>query len=69
METAAAILVQVLFASSDELRRQLNTAIDPTKTNPQAAAEFLKPWYQAALLMVKKAENFDQSATPRPAGL
>jgi hypothetical protein len=68
METAAAILVQVLFASSDELRKQLNTAIDPTKTNPQAAAELLKPWYRAALRVVRSAEDFDQSATSRPAG-
>ncbi|HVB57780.1 MAG TPA: hypothetical protein VNE63_15325 [Candidatus Acidoferrales bacterium] len=68
METAAAILVQALFASSDELRRQLNMAVDPTTTNPQAAATFLKPWYQAVLMMVKSAEHFDQSATSHPAG-
>jgi hypothetical protein len=69
METAAAILVQALFANNEELRRQLNATIDPTKTNPQAAAAFLKPWYQAVLIMVKSAEAFDQSATSRPADL
>lgn len=69
MESAAAILVQILFANSEELRRQLNATIDTTKTNPQAAVAFLKPWYQAMLMMVKSAEAFDQSATPRPAGV
>lgn len=69
METAAAILVQTLFANSEELRKQLNMTIDPTKTNPQAVAAFLKPWYQVALTMVKSAEAFDQSATYRPADI
>jgi hypothetical protein len=67
METAAAILVQTIFASNEELRKQLNATIDPMKTNPQAVVAFLKPWYQAALTMVKGAEAFDQSATSRPA--
>jgi hypothetical protein len=36
---------------------------DQAAKSPQAAAEFLKPWYQAALMMIKSAEDFDQGST------
>jgi hypothetical protein len=58
METAAAILVQTLLDSNDELQKQLTAA-----ANPQAAAEFLRPWYQAMFVMIKSAEDFDQTSS------
>lgn len=63
MEHAAAILVQILFNSNGRMQTLLK---DQTVSNPQAAAEFLKPWYQAMLTMIKSAEAFDQG--PRTGG-
>jgi len=45
-----------------------NAFEDQTASNPQAAAEFLKPWYQAMLAMIKSAEGFDQGPTTRGPG-
>ncbi len=63
MEQAAALLVQTLF-SSDE--RMLSLLKGQTALSPQAVAEFLRPWYQAMLVMIKSAEAFDQGPSPRP---
>jgi hypothetical protein len=57
MEHAAAVLVQTLFNSNERMQALLK---DQTVSNPQAAAEFLKPWYQAMLAMIKSAEAFEQ---------
>ena len=42
---------------------------DQPDTNPEAAAEFLKPWYQAMLTMIKSAEDFNQGPTPHRPGV
>jgi len=57
MENAAAILVQTIFNSNGRLQAILK---DQEISTPQAAAEFLKPWYQSMLAMIKGAEAFDQ---------
>jgi hypothetical protein len=57
MENAAALLVQTIFNSNGRMQALLN---DQAILTPQAAAEFLKPWYQAMLTMIKGAEAFDQ---------
>ena len=57
MENAAALLVQAIFSSGGRMQELFK---DQTASNPQAAAEFLKPWYQAMLTMIKSAEDFDQ---------
>jgi hypothetical protein len=57
MENAAALLVQAIFSSGGRMQELFK---DQTASNPQAAAEFFKPWYQAMLAMIKSAENFDQ---------
>jgi hypothetical protein len=57
MENAAALLVQTLFNSNGRMQAFLK---DEEILTPRAAAEFLKPWYQAMLTMVKGAEAFDQ---------
>jgi hypothetical protein len=57
MEYAAALLVQTIFNANERMQALLK---DDTASNPQAAAEFLKPWYQAMLVMIKSAEAFDQ---------
>jgi hypothetical protein len=57
MEHAAALLVQTIFNSNERMQRLLK---DQTDSGPQVAAEFLKPWYQAMLMMIKTAEAFDQ---------
>jgi hypothetical protein len=41
---------------------------DQPASNPQAAAEFLKPWYQAMLTMIKSAEDFNQGPSPHRPG-
>jgi hypothetical protein len=63
MEHAAALLVQTIFNSTEEKRMRLK---DQTALNPQAAAEFLKPWYQAMLMMVRSAEDFQGARTHLP---
>jgi hypothetical protein len=60
MENAAAVLVQTIF-NSDE--RMLKLLKERTDSSPQAAAEFLKPWYQAMLIMIKSAEDFQGAGT------
>jgi hypothetical protein len=64
VEHAAAVLLQTVF-NSDE--RMLGLLKAQTASSPQAVAEFLRPWYQAMLLMIKSAENFDQGpSVPQP---
>jgi hypothetical protein len=60
MEHAAAVLVQTIFSSDARMQALLK---DQAASSPQAAAEFLKPWYQAILAMIKNAEDFDQRQT------
>jgi hypothetical protein len=62
MENAAATLVQTIFSSDERMVKLLKERSD---LSPQAAAEFLKPWYQAMLLMIKSAEDF-QGISPHP---
>jgi hypothetical protein len=57
MEHAAALLVQTIVNSDERIQALLK---DQAGAGPQAAAEFLKPWYQAMLMMIKAAEDFDQ---------
>jgi hypothetical protein len=47
-ETAAAILVQTIFLKDGHLQGILG---EHATKGPQAAAEFLKPFYEAALAM------------------
>jgi len=60
MENAAALLLQVIFSSNEQAQSLLKAQ---AISNPQTAAEFLRPWYQAMLIMVKDAEDFDQGPT------
>ncbi len=60
MEQAAALLVQTIFNSAEQMQ-----ALNQAASSPQAAAEFLKPWYQAMLMMIKAAEAFDQGPSMR----
>jgi hypothetical protein len=60
MENAAALLVQLIFNSDERIQSLLKAQ---GISSPQAAAEFLRPWYQAMLIMVKDAEAFDQGPT------
>ena len=60
MEHAAALLVQTLFNSAERMQ-----TLNQAASSPQAAAEFLKPWYQAMLMMIKSADAFDQGPTIR----
>ncbi len=62
MENAAALLVQLIFNSDERMQALLK---DQAISNPQAAAEFLRPWYQAMLIMMKDAEDFDQGSSAR----
>ena len=65
MEHAAALLVQTIFNSDGRMQALLK---GQTASNPEAVAEFFKPWYQAMLTMIKSAEDFNQGPTPhRPA--
>lgn len=62
MEHAAALLVQMMFTLDERMQVLIkNQAV----SNPQAAAEFLRPWYQAMLEMIKGAEAFDQGPSAR----
>lgn len=65
MENAAALLVQMIFNSDGRMQGLLR---DEAISTPQAAAEFLKPWYQAMLAMIKGAEAFDQWPAAHPLG-
>ena len=53
MQTAAAILVQTIINSSTALKMGLETE---AAQSPTAAADFLRPYYVAACLAIKKAE-------------
>jgi hypothetical protein len=64
MEQAAAVLVQTLFDSDERMRALLK---EQSISNPQVLAEFLRPWYQAMLIMIKNAEDFDQGPSSRSA--
>jgi hypothetical protein len=66
MEQAAAILVNTIM-NSDE--RMLTLLKEQTSSGPQAVAEFLRPWYQATLMMIKSAEAFDQGPSLRRPGI
>jgi hypothetical protein len=50
--TAAAILVQTIMASSENLRAQL---AGQAEQNPTAATDFLRPYFVEAVRSVKKA--------------
>ena len=64
MENAAALFVQMIFNSDEQMQALLK---NQSASNPQAAAEFLRPWYQAMIRMIKSAEDFDQGPNvPRP---
>jgi hypothetical protein len=66
MEHAAAVLVQTIVNLDGRMQSLLK---DQAASNPQAAAELLKPWYQAMLVMIKSAEAFDQGSTTRAPGI
>jgi len=57
MEQAAALLVQAIF-NSDRMQTLLKEA-----PNPQAAAQLLRPWFEAMLVMVRSADSFDGGRT------
>jgi len=65
MEHAAALLVQTIFDSD----ARMQSLLKDQATSPQATAEFLKPWYQAMLMMIKSAEGFDQGPTTHRQGV
>jgi len=65
MEQAAALLVQTMIHFDGRMQELLK---EQAASGPQAAAEFLKPWYQAMLAMIKGAEAFDQGPTTHGAG-
>jgi hypothetical protein len=52
-ETAAAILVQTIFLKDGHLQGHLGEA---ASKSPEAAAEFLKPFYVAALVMAARTK-------------
>lgn len=60
METAAAILVHTIITRTSGLQQLL---VAKANQSPQAAVEFLKPYYEAALATVKKAEI--ENSAPR----
>jgi hypothetical protein len=53
-ESAAAILVQTIFLKDGHLQGLLG---EQATKSPVAAAEFLKPFYRAALAMVAKTKS------------
>ncbi len=57
-ETAAAILVQTIFLKDGHLQGILG---EQATKSPAAAAEFLKPFYRAALAMITKTKGDDKS--------
>ena len=66
MEQAAALLVQTIFNLDGRMQTLLK---DQAASNPLAAAEFFKPWYQAMLTMIKSAEDFNQGPSPQRPGV
>ena len=52
METAAVILVQTMLESAPKVRDGLTNHL---QSNPEAGAEYLKPYFIAAMRMLKKA--------------
>jgi len=52
-ETAAAILVQTIFLKDGHLQGLLG---EQATQGPMAAAEFLKPFFRAALAMISKTK-------------
>jgi hypothetical protein len=62
MEQAAALLVQTIFSMDERMQTLLRSQ---SASSPQAVAELLRPWYQAMLIMVKSAEDFDQGPSVR----
>lgn len=61
METAAAILVHTIITRTSGLQQLL---VAKANQSPQAAVEFLKPYYEAALATVKNVE-VENSASRR----
>jgi len=57
-EAAAAILVQTIFLKDGHLQGLLG---EQATKSPVAAAEFLQPFYRAALAMVSKAKAHEKS--------
>jgi hypothetical protein len=57
-EAAAAILVQTIFLKDGHLQGLLG---EQATKSPLAAAEFLKPFYRAALAMVSKTKGEDKA--------
>lgn len=55
-DTAAAILVQTIFASSEPLKLQLT---GQAAQSPVAAADFLVPYYAEVLSKLNKAHQTD----------
>lgn len=53
-ETAATILVKTIFDHNDALQNLLKDHVNANQQNPQAAADFLRPWYGAALTAIMK---------------
>lgn len=75
METAAAILVQVIISRTSGLQQLL---VDKANQSPQEAMEFLWPYYEAAAVVSSgrshkppksflSAQAFRSSARTRPA--
>jgi hypothetical protein len=53
-QTGAAILVQTVFSKDGHLQGLLG---ERASKGPEAAVEFLKPFYLAALAMIAKAKS------------
>ncbi len=53
MEIAAAIMVHTIITRTSGLQQEL---VAKANHSPQAAVEFLRPYYEAALATIKKAE-------------
>lgn len=58
MESAAAILVQTMFAGDERLQTLLR---GQATQGPGAAADLLIPYYVAALIAIKKAHQTNPS--------
>jgi hypothetical protein len=65
MEHAAALLVQTIFNADTRMQALFK---DQGDSNPESAAEFFRPWYQAMLMMIKSAEDFNQGPTQNRPG-
>ncbi len=53
MEIAAAIMVHTIITRTSGLQQEL---VAKANHSPQAAVEFLRPYYEVALAVIKKAE-------------